>query len=96
MTPRLIRCHEGVTDGTALARALAELDAEMARCGYTPGAPPWLTVGAARIDAGVCAGSTCDRCGRRGLEFYPAHRPAGRMSYRAYTVCPACGDWAEF
>jgi hypothetical protein len=42
------------------------------------GAPPWLTVGAARIDHEVCSGATCDHCGRRGLEWYPAHRAAGR------------------
>jgi hypothetical protein len=80
-----------------LARALAEVDRELAKCDYTPGRPPWLTAEAARIDRAVCADSTCERCGRAGLEWYPAYRTAGpRPQYAAYAACPACGEWFLF
>jgi hypothetical protein len=86
-----------VCDDDALARALGEIDLELARCDYTPGRPPFLTDRAARIDREVCADSTCERCGRRGLEYYCGWHVSGvRHRYRAYAVCPACGEWSEF
>jgi hypothetical protein len=79
-----------------LSRALAELDAELRRCEYRAGLPPWLRTEAARIDSEVCGGTSCGRCGRRGLTYYPGYRTAGaRPQYRAWAVCPGCGDWSE-
>jgi hypothetical protein len=48
---------------------------------------------AAQIDADVCADSSCSECGHRGLEYHPRVKPG---SYRAFAVCPKCGNEEEF
>jgi hypothetical protein len=79
-----------------LARALAELDAGLRKCDYRAGPPPWLRVEALDVDRETCADGTCDRCGHAGMACHPYHRPGVRRAYRAYAVCPGCGDWSEF
>jgi hypothetical protein len=79
-----------------LGRVLAELDAELRQCDYLPGPPPWLRAECVEIDRQVCAGGSCERCGHAGLLYRPFHKPEGRGQYRAFAVCPGCGDWSEF
>jgi hypothetical protein len=93
---RLVRAHEDLADGAPLSRALAELDAEVRRCGLTPGCPPYLTAGAAGIDVETCAAMCCGECGAAGGEWYPAHETGrGRPRYIAFFVCGRCGNWEQ-
>ena len=53
------------------------------------------------VDAEICRESHCAACGRQGLEYRPFTRPGSpslglRASYRAFAVCPVCGDTQEF
>ena len=58
--------------------------------GYQPKAPSYQ---AAAIDSQVCAESQCDECGHKGLDYRPFTKPG---SYRAFAVCPECGEAVEF
>jgi hypothetical protein len=81
-------------DAAILARALAEVDRELRKCGWTPGRPFWVTDESAAIDEDLCRELACDRCGREGLHYYPAYRTEGpRPQYVAYAACPDCGEW---
>jgi hypothetical protein len=77
--------------------------------GCLPGSPPYNPAtgfDAGDSDAMICSTSTCTACGHHGMEFHPYIReePSGRSrvtggprySYRAFAVCPACQDAAEF
>jgi hypothetical protein len=82
-----------------LAQALAELDAEMARCGLVRGLPEWLTVGSVMADVESCASDECPLCGHGQLAFYPAHRalPDGTgKRFVIWHICPECGHWEQF
>lgn len=65
---------------------LSEFDLE----GYTEREPGRDT---ADIDAGVAAECSCSACGRNGLEYRPYMQGS---SYRAFAVCPTCGNASEF
>jgi len=45
------------------------------------------------IDIQVCAESTCEECGHKGLKY--AGFKKGN-SYRAWAVCPSCDEAVEF
>jgi hypothetical protein len=42
----------------------------------------------------------CEHCGRSGLDYqgyvFPARRQRGPGGYRAFAVCPGCGQAREF
>lgn len=67
--------------------------------GYRIGTPPrptgGLSVDGAAIDARVCAESKCENCGHQGMEYHPFVRDDPH-SYRAFAVCPECGEAFEF
>jgi hypothetical protein len=64
------------------------MQAELAAQGFKPGE-------ADEIDAEDIAGSTCGGCG--GAREYHAYRlPVDDGEYRAFAVCPGCGDVEEF
>lgn len=60
--------------------------------GYKMGAPGII---GATIDSQVCLESKCSKCGHSGMEYHPYSKPEV-YSYRAFAVCPDCGDWEEF
>lgn len=62
---------------------------------YQPGWPTWGLIDGASIDIQVCAESTCDNCGHKGLQCKPFIKPEIK-SYRAFAVCPECGEAEEF
>ena len=84
------------TTTDVLRAALAEVDAELSKCGYVPGPPRWLHAETITIDREACADAVCERCGRRGMVYLPYHRPDGTGCYHAYACCPRCGDWFAF
>ena len=45
------------------------------------------------IDAGVLSVSHCSNCEHKGLDYHPMRKPE---SYRAFAVCPKCGNVQEF
>ncbi len=53
--------------------------------------PP--TPAIATEDADICRQARCHHCGRQGLDYRPFSRPS---NYRAFGVCPTCGDSQEF
>lgn len=63
--------------------------------GYKPGTPQPGLIDGASIDARVCSESKCDNCGHKGMEYHPFVRDEPR-SYRAFAVCPECGEAFEF
>ena len=67
--------------------------------GYRRGRPPrptgGLSVDGGSIDAEVCADSTCENCRHKGMEYHPFVKDEPR-SYRAFAVCPECGEVFEF
>jgi hypothetical protein len=62
--------------------------------GYIPEAPPGGLIDAAEVDGDVAAQATCIRCKHRGMDYRPFRIPA--VSYRAFAVCPRCGEAHEF
>jgi hypothetical protein len=78
-----------------LATALEEIDADLARCCWTPGLPAHITPATARIDREACAEARCERCGQQGLLYAPCGRTAGpRPQYGFHAICPGCGWWS--
>ncbi len=72
------------------------LEAELVEEGYTHGyISAW---GASDIDRGICAASTCEHCGHRGMEYHAFSRPeeGRRSSYRAVAACHQCQYAVEF
>lgn len=63
--------------------------------GYRPSRPHWGLIDGGSIDAEACAESKCDNCGHQGMEYHPFVRDEPR-SYRAFMVCPECGEVFEF
>ena len=63
--------------------------------GYRVGRPNWGLIDGASIDAQICSEVKCDRCGHQGMEYHPFVRDEPR-SYRAFAVCPECGETFEF
>lgn len=67
--------------------------------GYRMGRPPiptgGLSIDGARIDAQVCVESKCESCEHQGMEYHPFIRDEP-YSYRAFAVCPECGEAFEF
>ena len=43
----------------------------------------------------VCVTSSCASCGHKGMEFHPFVNKE-LHSYRAFAVCPVCGEAFEF
>lgn len=66
------------------------LEKEMIEAGYKQQGP-----GGERedIDAGICQKAKCQKCGHKGLDYRPLWK-AGE-SYRAFAVCPKCGEARE-
>jgi len=62
---------------------------------YRVGRPKWGLIDGAGIDAQCCAEATCEACGHQGMEYHPFVRDEPR-SYRAFAVCPECGESFEF
>jgi Zn ribbon nucleic-acid-binding protein len=64
---------------------------------FVRGTPTWgiLSGEAARIDAEVCAESSCARCGHRGMTYDP-WVDSDEQRYVAFAVCPECGAKEEF
>lgn len=60
--------------------------------GYAHRAPSRL---AQAVDSGVCAGATCEACDWTGLAYAPFTHPT-TGSYRAFMLCPRCGQVEEF
>lgn len=58
--------------------------------GYQPGQPEGPM---SDVDQEICQDATCENCGHQGCEFYPYSKPG---SYRAFAVCPDCGEAMEF
>lgn len=48
---------------------------------------------AAEIDGPICNEAACDSCGHVGLVYHPYKT---KTSYRAFAVCPECGEAMEF
>jgi len=63
--------------------------------GYQRGFPTWGLIDGGSIDAQVCAESTCGKCGHKGLKVEPFIN-LEHKSYRAFSVCPECGEAEEF
>ena len=63
--------------------------------GYMARRPHWGLIDGADIDAQICLESKCEECGHQGLEYHPFVRDEPRL-YRAFAVCPACGEVFEF
>lgn len=61
---------------------------------YHPGKPRRGAADGATIDETICADSDCTQCGQHGLEYRPFVDMDSR--YRAFCVCPQCGDSEEF
>jgi hypothetical protein len=80
---------------TARVTTPADLAAEMARCGYLAGPPPWLTAEAQAIDAACAADYECGSCGAAACHYRPFYSTSPRR-YRAYACCGSCGHWEEF
>lgn len=62
---------------------------------YEGGFPTWGIIDGGSIDIQVCAESTCEHCGHKGLQVRPFINRE-RKSYRAFAVCPECGEADEF
>lgn len=62
---------------------------------YERGYPTWGLRIAGDIDNEVCAESKCTFCGHLGVECHPFINERIH-SYRAFAVCPACGEAEEF
>jgi len=62
---------------------------------YERGWPDWGLIDGTDIDIDVCRKSTCEHCGHKGLECHPFINRE-RKSYRAFAVCPECGEAEEF
>lgn len=62
---------------------------------YERGFPTWGLINGGSIDVQVCAESTCEHCGHKGLECKPFIN-IEHKSYRAFAVCPECGEAEEF
>ena len=75
------------------ANAYAELRAELLREGYLPVAPSSGDPELDQIDPDVSRQARCPGCGGYGLEYRPFSKHG---SYRAFAVCPACGEAQEF
>ena len=58
--------------------------------GYSYGAPSYE---AEKFDERVANEAKCDKCGYNGLRYHPFSKPG---SYRAFTLCPECGNIDEF
>lgn len=58
--------------------------------GYQWGAP---SAEARTIDKKVCAESKCGECGHGRLNYEGIHKGG---SYKAFSLCPECGDVQEF
>jgi hypothetical protein len=83
-------------DGDVLARALAEVDRELHKCGWMPGRPFWISDEMAAIDEELCRDLVCERCGRSGHHYYPAYRTEGRRpQYAFFACCRSCGHWSQ-
>ena len=76
-----------------MSRRLTDLLASGELDGYQPKPPPPGPFAGPEIDREICAEAHCAACGRQGLEYRPFTRPG---SYRAFAVCPVCGDTQEF
>jgi len=63
--------------------------------GYRMGRPHSGLIDGGQIDANICYESSCDNCGHKGMEYHPFVREEPR-SYRAFAVCPKCGEAFEF
>lgn len=68
------------------------LEVEGYQAGHGPRSRLALIDGEA-VDQEACRQATCPCCGQQGLEYHPFHKPG---SYRAFAVCPKCGDTQEF
>lgn len=62
--------------------------------GFKPGWPiSHGIVNAGKLDQEVCDESACFECGFLGLKYFPY---VSDKHYRAFAVCPRCGDTTEF
>lgn len=68
---------------------------ELYSLGYRQGRPTWGIIDGGSIDAEVCATSKCDNCGHYGME-YKGFVKDETKSYRAFAICPECGNSYEF
>lgn len=62
---------------------------------YDRGFPTWGIIDGGSIDIEVCSKSTCDKCKHQGLICNPFIN-RDHKSYRAFAVCPECGEAKEF
>ena len=62
--------------------------------GYLAEAPTGGLISGAEIDRQVAASAVCSKCKHQGLEYHPFRVPG--ISYRAFAVCPLCGEAHEF
>ena len=63
--------------------------------GFKIGRPARGMVDGAGIDADVCNKAKCESCGHQGMEYHPFIKDEPR-SYRAFAICPKCGEAFEF
>ncbi len=71
---------------------LADLEKQLRKELYAPGAPEHVTEATARHDAQAVAKMRCPGCHRRRMEYHPYHR---RSSYRVLAGCTECGAAEE-
>jgi len=55
-----------------------------------------MKIEAEKIDASVAKESSCSKCGHFGLRFEARYEGKEGEIYRAFTVCPECGNREEF
>lgn len=67
---------------------------ELNEQGYKNSPPPEDPLGMCNVDVDVCHQVTCHRCGHKGMDYHPMLMPG--VSYRAFAVCPGCGEVMEF
>ena len=74
---------------------IEEVFEELELMGYRMGTPRWGLICGSAIDAEICENTRCENCGHQGLRFHPFVKDETK-SYRAFAVCPACGEGFEF
>ena len=73
-------------------QSFTALAARLAAAGFTPGAPPQVTLETRAIDRALCRRSRCSSCQACGLGYRPFARGP---RYRVLAECARCGGAAE-
>ena len=77
---------------TLPAAPLAQLHADLASAGFTPGIPANLTLESRATDQELCRRMRCPSCRRRGLAYRPY---SNGKKYRVIAGCPTCNAAEE-